>query len=148
MITMKDCEACRRCANVLVGLKEEAKVLVVDNWASLVLLNLFRGQLHVCVDPGLTTVSEVLRFFAQRLTFEQHWSSRSTNTGDHAPAARMTRSARYSVPSFATAPTQVLPSSERRRLSNAPDLGSVNDARRAYIRGDPLSKTELHAKLR
>lgn len=55
---MKTCEAGRRCADVLVGLEEEAKVFVVDDWTSLVLLDLFRGQLHMCVDPGLATMSE------------------------------------------------------------------------------------------
>jgi hypothetical protein len=46
------------------------------------------------IDPCLLISIWVL-MLADELTFETHWSSRSTRVGDQAPAAKTTLSAKY-----------------------------------------------------
>ena len=74
--------------------------------------------------PGLEELRKqpMVVYSAKPLTLEQHCSSRSTSAGDQAPVASTTLSARYLVPSLATAPRHVWPSSDKIRLSNAPEL--------------------------
>ena len=56
------------------------------------------------------------------LTLETHCPSRSTRTGDQAPAARTTTSASHFVPSTVSTPTHFLPSGDKRRVLNVPFL--------------------------
>lgn len=83
---------------ILIGLEKEAKFAVIDYRLVLVLRRLLRRELDMSKDPGLVSweiiFSAGILFNQLRvLTFETHWSSRSINTGLHAPAASTTLSA-------------------------------------------------------
>lgn len=81
---------------VLVGFKEEADVAMIDHRDTLILGGFLWRQLHMSIYPSLSLHVSIDRnelVWLRSLTFEQHWSSRSTNVGLQAPAARTTLSA-------------------------------------------------------
>lgn len=81
---------------VLVGFEKEADVAMIDHRDALILGGFLWRQLHVSIYPGLSlqiSIDRNKQIWLQSRTFEQHCSSRSTNVGLQAPAARTTLSA-------------------------------------------------------
>lgn len=100
---------------LLVGFEKEAEISVVYYGSILVRGRFLRCELHMGVYPGLTLSSVLMMitrspWYRLGFTLEQHWSSKSTNVGLHAPAARTILSAKYCEPSRVSTPTQVVPS--------------------------------------